>query len=214
MNLNFEKIIIGAISVLALQLGCSSVAKIEQTPKPKASPRYEPSRVLYGNQGAPLTIYRYVNLGSVLQAADSDAFKRMIQKYPDSVKIIVKHVPLPQFYPSSLIGSQIFEALRDIDQKRAKDFYELTLSTEQMQRLKSEDDYWNMLKQLKFPIPQVKKEISKGHGTFRILEDYAEYKSLGIEGTPAYVVNGDVLAGTRPYEELELLIETHLRGAK
>lgn len=214
MNANFKKIFIGAISVLALQPGCSSVTKIEQTPKPKASPRYEPSRVLYGKPGAPLTVYRYVNLGSVLQAADSEAFKSMIQKYPDSVNIIVKHVPLPQFYPSSLIGSQIFEALREIDQNRAKEFYELTLSTEQMQRLKSEDDYWKMLKPLKFPISQIKQEIAKGHGTFRILDDYAEYKSLGIEGTPAYVINGDVLAGTRPYEELEQLIEKHLRDAK
>jgi protein-disulfide isomerase len=184
---------------------------------PAFEPRYDEGRILFGTKEAPVLIVKYVDFASpfdwtgvLLDGHDRAAdFQRAIDENRSDVKVIVKNAPLAQLHPAAFTAAQIFEALQEIDKAYAKTFFAAAMAKKTAQPIQSGEEYWNLVKRLKLPADKIKARIELGMVNYQILEDYAEFSKFHLQGTPAYLVNGEYLSGAQTYDELVAAIQRH-----
>ena len=128
-------------------------------------------------------------------------FEQVLDKYPDSVKVVFKHYPLAfhkQALPAALASMAAGE------QGRFWEFHdELFLNQNNL----SSDKYLEIAEELgldlkKFSLDMMRPSIRK-----KIEQDVSDAKKAGVTGTPTIFVNGRKLK-KRNFEALSKLIES------
>lgn len=68
---------------------------------------------------------------------------------------------------------------------------------------KTEDEILKLAKSMGFDTIKLKKDADSFETSEKISKDIEEATSLGIEGTPAMIINGKIYTGVKPYYELK-----------
>lgn len=138
----------------------------------------------------------------------------VIKTYGDKVKFYYKHYPLP-FHPWAEPGSIIFECVKLQSPDAAwlvyKGYFEnqkdITLENVKPKAIEYMGDK---------KIDQAKLDdcITNKKTLPKINKDKAEAASLGISGTPSFVINGRQLKGAQPPDRFKAVIDDELASAK
>jgi predicted DsbA family dithiol-disulfide isomerase len=75
----------------------------------------------------------------------------------------------------------------------------------------SDANIFKIAQQLKLNMEKFKKSYSSNKWDARIQAEQKQAAELGMNGTPAFLVNGVVLSGARPKEQFKELIEALLK---
>ncbi len=140
--------------------------------------------------------------------------QQVLKEYGDKVKFYYKHYPLP-FHPWAQLGAVaaecakqqkpdafwtlykgLFEQQKDITPDNLKDKAHTILADATIDQAKFDDCLDN------------KKTLDK------VKADMAEGSSVGVTGTPSFVVDGRLLVGAQPFEAFKNVIDDELASAK
>ena len=158
-----------------------------------------------GNKNAPITIIEWSDFQCPFCQKFDSTTKRILDEYGDSVRLVYRHFPLDSIHPyarksaeaSECAGEQgNFWAYHDKlfeNQGSLSDTYYLDLAYEFGFDLDGFEDCFNS---------------NKYYGMIR--QDMSDARNYGVGGTPAFLINGELVSGTQSYSEFVSLIEKNL----
>jgi protein-disulfide isomerase len=140
--------------------------------------------------------------------------KQVLPQYTDKVRFYYKHYPLP-FHPWAEPGAIAAECAK---QQKPDAFWKVysglfenqsqitadnvkAKSTEFMADTGVDMNAWNDCYDNKKTLPQVKAQMAEG-------------SSVGIRGTPGFIINGRLVSGAQPFESFKNIIDDELASAK
>jgi len=129
--------------------------------------------------------------------------EQVLDKYPDDVKIVFKHYPLP-FHQQAMPA-----ALASMAAEKQGRFWEYHDALFQNQSRLSEATYMEIAKNLGLDLNQFSLDMMRPSIRNKIEEDISDAKKAGISGTPSIFVNGR-LVKKRELGAISKLIDSEL----
>ena len=165
-----------------------------------------------GDPNAPVTIVEYSDFECPFCARFfNDSYQRIKSEYIESgqVRLVYKDLPLnfhPLAIPSALVANCVERHLGD----EAYFEYHDRIFEQQAVLSESNIDAWG----LEFGLTS--NQISACRSDSAMLEeiqaDASEASSIGINGTPSFVINGELVVGALPFPEFKRAIDDALNG--
>jgi len=168
----------------------------------------EPSR---GPADAKVTIVEYSDFQCPFCSRGYATIeKQVLTSYGDKVRFYYKHYPLP-FHPWAEAGAVAAECAK---QQKPEAFWKLYSSLFENQGQITADNLkekatgylagtgidmakWNDCFDNKKSLPQVKAQMQEG-------------SSVGVRGTPGFIINGRLVSGAQPFESFKNVIDDEL----
>lgn len=140
--------------------------------------------------------------------------KQVLAQYGDKVKFYYKHYPLP-FHPWAEVGAVAAECAK---QQKPEAFWKVysglfehqgeitpdnvkAKATEYLADSGVDMNAWNDCFDNKKSLPAVKAQMAEG-------------SSVGVRGTPGFIINGRLVSGAQPFESFKNIIDDELASAK
>ena len=122
--------------------------------------------------------------------------KQFMDKYKDKVTLVYKHFPLTQIHPEALPAARAAWAAN----KQGK-FWEYHDALFANQAKLAEGFYLETANSLKLDINKFNADRKIADNA--IVQDFTLGRKLGIEGTPTFIINGEVISGAATFADLE-----------
>ena len=128
--------------------------------------------------------------------------EQLRKTHGDKLRVVFKNMPL-NFHPQAMPAAQWFEALALQSPEKAWAFHDTLFEHQD----KLGEEYFKLLaKDLGLDVAKAAKDAKSEAVKNKIEADIKEAKKFGIEGTPAYLINGVPLRGAYPVEAFEEVI--------
>lgn len=182
-------------------------AKREETERENAiknplKPSIGPNDRQRGNKDAPLTIVEYSDFQCPYCGQGYKNLEQLRKLHGDKLRVVFKNFPL-NFHPLAMPAAQWFEALALQNPEKAWAFHDMMFEN---QGKLGEDYFKSVTKDLGLDVAKAAKDAKSEAVAKKIEADMVEAKGFGIEGTPAYLINGVPLRGAYPVEAFEKII--------
>jgi protein-disulfide isomerase len=184
------------------------------SPRPSARPSQpEPSRRYSvdtkdspskGNSRAKLAIVEFSDFQCPYCARVIPTLKQIEEEYGGKVRIVFKHLPLPNHSKAPAAHAAAEAAHR---QGRFWEMHDLIFAN---QRTMSPDKYVEYAEQIGLDIDRFNTDIASAQVQAKIASDTAEAQRLMVNGTPGFFVNGRFLSGAQPFSAFKKLIDEEL----
>lgn len=218
-----------SLVALALSAACGSSAPIVAAPvdvtNAQASPAYtgpapaddvarlrvpvdgsEPSR---GPEDAKVTIVVFSDFQCPFCARVRPTLDRVVQTYGQDVRIVWRNLPLPfheHAKPAAALAMEAFRQRGDEGFWAAHDLLFLN------QRALTSDDLRRYGNELGLEPQGVSAALGGAHDA-SIQADIELAESVGVRGTPGFVINGEQLMGAQPFDAFEGAIDRAITAA-
>lgn len=152
-----------------------------------------------GNEKALITIVEYSDFQCPYCTQGHKNLEKMRKMKGDNMRVVFKNFPL-SFHPMAMPAAQWFEAAYLQSPDKAWALHDALFEN---QSKLSEDYFKTLAKDLGLDVAKAAKDAQSDAVKNKIEADIKEAKSFGIEGTPAYLINGVPLRGAYPVEAFE-----------
>jgi protein-disulfide isomerase len=129
------------------------------------------------------------------------ALKAFADKYPDRITLVYKHFPLSQIHSEALNAAKASWAAQQQNK-----FWEFHDALFEQQKAMGPALYTSIAKNLGLDLAQFDRDRNSPQAQAAIEQDQNLADSLGIDGTPAIVLNGKLTGGALSVTELEKLL--------
>ncbi len=190
--------------------GASAVAPAAAPPAAPAPPALaaevalRPDDPVRGNPAAPVTIVLFSDFECPFCGRVEPTLKQVEQAYAGRVRIAWKHLPLPM-HPNAVPAAEAAEAAREQGK-----FWEMHEKLFQNQRDLTPESFERFAKELKLDLGKFRQSMQSHRNRDRIEQDLALARRLGVNGTPAAFVNGELVSGAVPFEMFKAAVDRQL----
>lgn len=154
-----------------------------------------------GAEDPLINVVVYQSFGCPYCKEDQANIKRMIEKFAPIVRLTVRDFPTEGIHPG------VFEAHLAADcaleQDRYWDYSDKLFANQGNFKIADLKTY---AKELSLDVKQFDECLDQQKYSQEVRQDYAEGVNFGAEGTPTYVINGNMLPGTISYDLWEQII--------
>ena len=133
--------------------------------------------------------------------------KQILRDYRNEVKLIFKHLPL-DIHPQAFASAQA--AFCAGEQNSFWQYHDALFSAENP----TPETFKQLAQQFKLNLPAFTVCLASEVSRNAVLKDVQEARRLGINGTPAFIINGKLVRGAISYEEFKSIIERELKSAR
>jgi len=182
-------------------------ARLEAEERDKAfknplKPDLGPTARARGKADAPITIVEYSDFQCPYCTQGYKNLEQLRKTHGDKLRVVFKNFPL-NFHPMAMPAAQWFEALYLQSPEKAWTFHDMLFENQS----KLGEEYFKALtKDLGLDVAKAAKDAKSDAVKNKIEADIKEAKGFGIEGTPAYLINGVPLRGAYPVSEFDKII--------
>jgi protein-disulfide isomerase len=160
---------------------------------------------ILGPKDAPITLVEYSDFECPFCARGFGTVKELMTKYKGKIRFVYKHLPL-SFHPQALISAKYYEAIRLQDENKAFAFHDEIYKNQK--KLSGGVTFLDATaKSVGADLKRLKKDVESPAIAKRIDDDIREAASLGIEGTPGFVINGVPVRGAYPADHFVGIVE-------
>lgn len=179
--------------------------------KDPLKPYLGPEQAFRGPKEAKVTVVEYTDFECPFCSRGANTMAEIKKKYPDNVRVTVKHLPLP-FHPQAMISAQYYEAIRMQNAESAWDFHDKVFAGQDKLRADGEKFLKSIAGTYKGKVDMAKlaKDVKSDTVVKKIKADMEEANKFEFRGTPAFLVNGVPIRGALPPEEFSKVIDRHL----
>ena len=124
-----------------------------------------------------------------------------MKAYPNEVKLIFKNFPLPM-HPQAKPAAKA--ALAAQKQGKFWEFYDILFAN---QGSLSPEFYLKKATELGLNIDKFKADMASPEVAKQLETDIGDGKTLGVQGTPGFFVNGVAVRGAYPLEHFKMIID-------
>lgn len=159
-----------------------------------------------GNSSAKYTIVEFSDFQCPYCKRGADTMEQVLKDNANDVKLVFKHLPLP-FHPEARPASKAAIAAG----KQGK-FWEMYAKLFGNQSGLSSGMYESAAKELGLNMDQFRKDAASPEVEAEIVADEKLAQSLGINGTPGFIVGGIKVSGARPPQYFQGIIDRLKNG--
>jgi protein-disulfide isomerase len=173
-------------------------------------PEIAPDRPVRGDPDAPVTVVEYSDFQCPYCPRGARTMELLLGMRPDKVKLHFKHMPLPS-HPMALTAARYFEAAAMQDMDTCWLLHDAMF--ENQEELKEGGEEWIKAKAAELGLDpvQLEKDSQSDEVSERITSDLREAEEFGLRGTPTFIVGGVLVAGAKPLEDLDYLVDLILK---
>lgn len=154
-----------------------------------------------GNPNAKITLVEFSDFQCPFCKRGMDVMADVMKEYPNDVKLVFKHLPLP-FHPNAKPAAIAAEAAG-----RQGKFWEMHDELFNNQDKLSEELYVQLAQKLNLDVEKFKTDMKDEALKKKVEDDAAHASKLGITGTPGFFVNGVEVKGARPLPYFKTIID-------
>ena len=155
---------------------------------------------IYGNPDAPITIIEYEDFQCPACPGFSLGVKDLIADFPDSIRVVFRHLPLPSIHDKAYISAMAAEAAGA--QGKFWEMHDILYINQQAWTGMSEDDFvdWvtSQAETLGLDIDQFTQDMFDEEARAELEATTVERLSSGLNYTPFVVINGRVWRENKP----------------
>lgn len=185
------------------------------TPQPKVDVEAGTLPIL-GNVDAPVTIVEFSDIQCPFcKRFVDDAFVELKEKYIDTgkVKLAFRHYPLISIHPNAKKAGEAVECANE--QNKFWEYHDLLFANqEEWSPLGSADavnSFVDYSGELGLDTAQFRNCLDSSKFQQKVEDDLAAGVEAGVDGTPAFFINGWRLTGAQPFASFEEFIEQELK---
>lgn len=169
-------------------------------------------RIAKGPTNAKVTIIEYSDFQCPFCTRGYETIeKQVLPEYGDKVRFVYKHFPLG-FHPWATPAAVAVECVADQKQEDAYwklySYYFENQKEINPQNLK--DKTKEALAGTKVDMAKFEQCYDKQETLARVQADMAEGQSVGINGTPGFIINGRLISGAQPFQNFKSVIDDEL----
>lgn len=173
-------------------------------------PEIDAGRPMLGAPDAPVTIVVYSDFLCPYCGRGAANVRRLLEKRPRDIRFFFKHLPL---HPMSMELAETFEALALRDEAQAWAFHDRAFAQREKLESGGEDALRALLREIGADPARVARDCGDRRVADRIARDVQEASSFNVDGTPTFLINGVLVAGAVPVEEMDAVVAAALRAA-
>ena len=158
-----------------------------------------------GAAEARVTIVEFSDFQCPYCGRVSPTLTRLLEEYPDDVRIVYKHLPL-SFHSNALPAAKASAAAG-----RQGKFWEMHDELFLNQRALSEAKFVELAGKLGLDVERFQEDFKSAPVATEVAQDMSEARRLGVTGTPGFFVNGRFSSGAKPYESFKAMVDQELK---
>lgn len=158
----------------------------------------------FGPENAPVTIVEFSDFQCPYCTMAGKAVNEIKAKYPDKVRVIFRHFPLP-FHQDAHLTSQA--AMAAGEQGKFWEFHNLVFDN---QKALSRADLEKYAQQLKLNMPKFKEALDSGKYKKVVDDDLALGQEVTVQGTPTMFLNGERVSNPTDFGVISAMIDKKL----
>ncbi len=162
-----------------------------------------------GGAKAPVTIVEFSDFHCPFCKRVVPTLKELETKYGDKVKLVFRDYPIDQLHPGA---RKAHEAARCAsDQGKFWAYHDVLFANDSdssPQRLKA------YAQQVGLDVAKFDQCVQSGKAKDLVQKDIDEAGRLGVNGTPAFFINGELLSGAQPLENFVRVVERELERGR
>ena len=159
----------------------------------------------YGPAGASVTIVAFEDFQCPFCKRAHETLQRVLLRYKDRVRLVHRDFPLQPLHPAAW---KAHEAARCAEEQGK--FWEFRDLLYKNAPAASPEQLNSYASQLGMTSADFKKCLDSGQFRAIVQKDEDDGKRLGVQGTPAFFINGRLLSGAQPESEFARLIDEEL----
>lgn len=172
-----------------------------ENPKPTLIREWNPSRG--AGENAKITIIDYSEFECPFCARSRGALNELMKRYEGDIRIIYKNFPL-SFHEKAVPAARAAYAANK--QGKFWDYHDVLFANQQNL---GEDFYIQVANDLGLDITQFNKDRKSDASKDAVDQDTADGATIGVRGTPYFLINGVPLSGAQPVANFEEIIQQH-----
>ena len=185
----------------ALNPGSSAVATAGTVSIDKLDLSRAPLR---GQPQAPITIIEFSDLQCPFCASVTPTLRELMKQYPDQIRWVFKNFPLDFHADSPLAHAAALAAER---QGKFWEMHDLIFAN---QRNLKRDSLLAEARSLNLDMDRFTADLASADVKGQLEADKKEGQELGVNGTPAFFINGKSFSGAMPMEQFQAAINNAL----
>lgn len=167
-----------------------------------------PTGPAFGATAPKITIVAFSDFQCPYCGKGDEAVQRVLENHPQDVRVVYRNLPLIEIHPDAVPAAEA--ALAAHEQGKYLAYHKKLFEN---QRALSRQDLERYATELGLDMKKFRAALDDHRFQEQIVDDMKAAMSLGIDGTPAYFVNGKVLRGAVPTEALEQFVVEELKLA-
>ncbi len=160
-----------------------------------------------GATAAAITITEFSDFQCPYCKEVQSALKQVRQTYGNNVRLIFKHLPL-KIHPQAFASAQA--AFCAGEQGSFWQYHDALFASENL----SPEIFVQTATRLGLNPAEFKACSESETSRAAVLEDVQEARRLGIDGTPAFIINGKLVSGALSFAEFKTIIERELKSTQ
>ena len=224
----------GLVGVMASLVACGGSAKAPVVPQTatadagvaqaatatalSAAPSEESAAVpiasddaTWGNRDALVTVVAFEDIQCPFCARTAPTIQKLEAEYgPEKLRVVWKHLPLP-FHPNARPAAEAAEGVRALGGNDA--FWKFLEQAFANQKELGADSYAKWASNAGVDATAFANGAKSGVWAAKVQRDLATAQKLGVDGTPAFLVNGAWITGAQPYEAFKQTVDAALTQA-
>jgi len=161
-----------------------------------------------GPDNAEITIIEFSDFECpYCQRWHNEVFDRILEDYPDQVRIVYRDFPLKSIHPNATPAAEAANCAREQDA-----FWDYSKQLYSGKYELSPENYLLIADGLELDTEAFQECFDSGRYADEVEADYQYAGNLGVRSTPTFFLNGLPIVGAQPYEVFQDIIERELAG--
>jgi protein-disulfide isomerase len=171
------------------------------------APRFDvqPDGPSKGAADAKIVIVEFSDFQCPYCARSVSTMQKVLEKYPNDVRVVYRHFPLDRIHSNARPAAEASACADEQGQ-----FWAYHDKLFQNQRALAKEDLLRYASELGLDAGRFKSCVEERRTKDKVEADAKAAIAVGITGTPAFVVNGQLLSGAQPPEEFFEVIDRAL----
>jgi protein-disulfide isomerase len=161
-----------------------------------------------GSSSAPVTLVIFSDFQCPYCRSFSTTIKKVVDQYKDKVRLVFRQYPLTNIHPQAQKAAEA-----SLCAAAQGHFWEMHDLLFQNQANLKDEDLKSRADKLGLDAPAFNQCLDLSRSAALVMEDVRAGAKAGVEGTPAFFINGRFFSGNYPYEEITELIDEELQAA-
>jgi protein-disulfide isomerase len=159
-------------------------------------------------EGAKVTIVEFSDIQCPYCKRLTDTLDKVAKEYPEDVRVVFKHYPLPMHKAADPASRAVIAALK---QGKGWEMHDITFANA---KKLSDEELDGYAKKIGVPdIEQWKKDMNSDEVKQIVKDDTAFGKTFAVRSTPSFFVNGIPMRGAVGEDKLKAMIEDEIKIA-
>lgn len=157
-----------------------------------------------GPKNAPITIVEFSDFQCPFCAKVQEVLKKILDTYPKEVRLVYRHFPLRR-NPFSKVAAEASECAAQ--QGKFWEYHDQAFANSAQL---NPDRLRAIAQELRLDVQAFAMCLDTGKGRARVAKDLADATEAGVEGTPTFFINHQILEGAMPFATFKRLIDREL----